>query len=286
MHPRPRLVAASLILSGALVLSLLAAVSSGASPAASGKVSAHLTKTSFTAAKAGSVKLVCTFSPASGRWNYVLSRNSGGKWTKVRSLSRTGSFKGTYNTTVKKLFGSKPVKVGKYRIKVSADANSVTRTFSVIKSASSNGDSGGTSGGSGGTGTDSKPEAGHWVSTSLGAGHGGVTSVSFDVSAGQASVAGFSFEYDYSSPGCSGSARAWIDTPSPIASGAFDTPASSSWSSSAAGVAPASGTFHGVFDSASQAHGTAQMLLMVSCGGFMTSANTGTFTWTAARSGS
>ncbi len=289
MSLRPRLVAASIFLGGALALSLLAVVSSSASLTASGKVSASLTKTSFTAAKAGSVKLVCRFSPTSKRWNYVLSRKSGSRWTKVRGLNRRGSFKGTYKTTVKKLFGSKPVKAGSYRVKVSADSNSVSRTFKVVKKPNSNDGSGGTDDGSGGTDDGSggaiKPEAGHWVSTSLGTGHGGVTAVSFDVSASQTSVAGFSFEYDYSNPSCSGSARAWIDTASPISAGQFETPSSSSWSSSAPGVAPASGTFRGTFDSATKAHGTAQMLLMVSCGSYMTPSNSGTFSWTASRAG-
>ena len=277
MIPRARLVASALVL-GAMLAVLLGVVSAGASLAKSGRVSASLTKTNFTVAQAGSVKLVCKFSPTSRRWNYVLSLKSGGNWTKVRSLNMTGTFKGTRNTTVKKLFGSKPVKVGSYRVKVSADSNSVTRTFKVIKKASSSGDSGGD------PSTASKPEAGHWVSTSLSGPYGRVTGVSFDVSAGQTSVSSFSFEYEYSNGPCSGTARSWINTPSPIAGGKFETPGSSGWSST--GV-PASGTFHGTFDSATKAHGTAQMLLTVRCGiqPPMLS-NSGTFSWTAARSGS
>jgi hypothetical protein len=259
-----------------LAVLLLGAGASSAS-AKSGKVSAYLTKTSFTTAQAGSVKLVCKFSPTSRRWNYVLSLKSGGKWTKVRSLNRTGSFNGTFNTTVKKLFGSKPIKAGSYRVKVSADANSVTRTFTV-KKASSSGGSGGDSS------TASKPEAGHWVSTGVSGPFGRVTGVSFDVSAGQTSVSSFSFEYEYSNGACSGTARSWIDTPSPIAGGKFETPSASPWSST--GV-PASGTFHGTFDSATKAHGTAQMLLRVTCGiQPPMPSDSGTFSWTAARSGS
>lgn len=271
MFPRPRLVASAVVLAGMVAVLLLGVVSPGASVTKSGRVSVRLTKTSFTVAQARSAKLVCTFSPTSRRWSYVLSFKTGAKWVTVRSVNRTGSFKGSHSMTVKKLFGSKPVKVGSYRIKVSADANSVTRTFKVIKNA--------------GSSTGSKPEAGHWVSTSLSGPRGRVTSVSFDVSAGQTSVAGFSFEYEYSNGPCSGSARAWIDTASPIAGGEFETPGSSSWSSTAAGVAPASGTFRGTFDSATKAHGTAQMLLMVSCSGMpMMPSSSGVFSWTATRS--
>ncbi len=118
-----------------LVLSLLGVVSSGASVAASGRVSASLSKTSLTSAQAGSVKLVCKFSPASTRWGYVLSLKKGAKWVTLRSVNKTGRFKGSYTVTVKKLFGSKAVKIGQYRVKVSADANSVTRGFKVVKAA-------------------------------------------------------------------------------------------------------------------------------------------------------
>ena len=147
MSSGPRRVVACAVLSGMLALSLLGVVSSGASVEAGGKVvSARLTKTSFTAAQAKTVKLVCKFSPASKRFGYLLSQKKGAKWVKVRSVNKTGSFKGSYTMTVKKLFGSKAVKVGQYRVKVSADANNVTRSFKVVKA---------TSGGS--TPTGSKP---------------------------------------------------------------------------------------------------------------------------------
>jgi hypothetical protein len=121
-------------LSGMLVFSLIGVVSSGASVEAGGKVvSARLTKTSFTAAQAGTVKLVCKFSPASSRFGYLLSWKKGAKWAKVRSVNKKGSFSGSYKMNVKKLFGSKSVKVGQYRVKVSADANSITRKFTVKK---------------------------------------------------------------------------------------------------------------------------------------------------------
>ena len=70
----------------------------GASPskASSGAISAHLTKKSFTKAQAGSVKLIYKFSAPSKSFAYPM--------------------------TVKKVFAGKPVKVGSYRLKLSAEA--------------------------------------------------------------------------------------------------------------------------------------------------------------------
>ena len=132
VSPLRRLTASSIVLSAALVLSLLAAGSSGASLRAKGKVvSVTLTPSaSFTAAQAAKTKLVCKFSPASKRVVLLLSTKKGSSWVKVRSVSKYGSTK-AYTTTVKSLFGSKPVKVGKYRAKISAEANSITRNFTV-----------------------------------------------------------------------------------------------------------------------------------------------------------
>jgi hypothetical protein len=125
------------------------AIPNSASVAASGRVTAHLTKTSFTAAQAESVKLVYAFSPASARFGYLLSLKKGANWVTVRSINKTGSFKGSYTMTVKQLFGSNALKIGQYRVKVSADANSVTRGFTVVKPPSDGG-------------STITPRAGHW----------------------------------------------------------------------------------------------------------------------------
>lgn len=118
---------------------VLALSSTGASLAStSGKgriVSAHLTKTSLTSAKARKVKLVYKVSPTSKSISYLLTKKSGTKWVKVRRTSKKGAFKGSYSVTVKKLFGPKAVKVGQYRVRVSADRNSLTRKFKVVKAA-------------------------------------------------------------------------------------------------------------------------------------------------------
>jgi hypothetical protein len=120
------------VLSAALAFSALGVFSASASAKPRGKVvSAKLTpRSSFTAAQANTVKLVCKFSPASKRVIFLLSMKKSAKWVKVRSVTKKGTFK-TYTTTVKKIFGSKAVKAGQYRIKISADANSLTRKLTV-----------------------------------------------------------------------------------------------------------------------------------------------------------
>jgi hypothetical protein len=137
MARRLRLVSATLALSAALVFSLVGVVSLGASLKAGGKVvSAKLTpKTTFTATEAKTTKLVCKFSPASKRVVFLLQMKKSSNWAKVRSTTKKGSIK-TNTTTVNKLFGPNAVKVGQYRVKVSADANSLTRKFTVKTSPS------------------------------------------------------------------------------------------------------------------------------------------------------
>jgi hypothetical protein len=50
---------------------------------------------------------------------------------KVRTVRKTGSFKGKHKLSVKKIFGRKPVKSGRYRLKLSANVNSKLLKFSV-----------------------------------------------------------------------------------------------------------------------------------------------------------
>jgi hypothetical protein len=94
-------------------------------------VSAFLSKTSFKSSEAGKVKLTYRFAPRSTSFAYLLSVKKGLKWVKVRSTRRTGSFRGSHTMTVKRLFGSKPVKRGSYRLKLSANMNSKLLGFRV-----------------------------------------------------------------------------------------------------------------------------------------------------------
>jgi len=105
--------------------------STSTSTSSSGKVSGHLTKTSFKRSEAAKVKLLYSFSPKSKVFAYALSIKKGSKWLTLRSVRKTGSFKGSYSMTVKQIFGSKPIKPGSYRIKLTADANSKTLAFRV-----------------------------------------------------------------------------------------------------------------------------------------------------------
>ena len=228
----------------------------------------------------GSVKVVYNFSAKSSRFAYVLSRKAGSKWSRVRSVSNRGSFRGSHTMTVKTTFGSKPITASQYRLELSSSANSVTLSFSVVP-----------------PGTP-KPQAGRWRATSLtgpvsGSAPSGntvtATELFFDVASSQQTVSAFGFSYEYSGPikmpysgPCSGSGDSAETALSPISNGQFFTPsATGAWTDAA------SGTFHGTFDSPTTAHGTAQMNLYVGGSGCFISGSsyTGTFNWTATRQG-
>ncbi len=94
-------------------------------------VSARPTKTSFKISQARKVKVVVKFSPASRKFNYLLSVKKGAKWVTVRNVKKSGNFAGRRSMTVKALFGTKAIKSGRYRVKLTADANSKTSSFKV-----------------------------------------------------------------------------------------------------------------------------------------------------------
>jgi hypothetical protein len=93
--------------------------------------SVKLTRKSFARAKARKVKLLVAFSPASRRFDYLLSFKKGAKWVTVRSVKKSGNFSALRRMTVKSLFGKKAAKAGRYRLKLTADANSRALTFRV-----------------------------------------------------------------------------------------------------------------------------------------------------------
>ena len=119
-------------MSGFLALLMIVVVPSSATAKAAGRVSASLTSTSFSPAQAGQVKLVSKFSSATPYLSYVLSHKHGAKWLKLRSITLHRAFKRPYRTSVQRLFGSMPVKPGRYRVKVSTHANGVTLSFTVV----------------------------------------------------------------------------------------------------------------------------------------------------------
>ncbi len=180
--------------------------------------------------------------------------------------------------TVRQLFGPKPVSAGQYRVKLSADANGVTLSFTLLAS--------------GGI----KPQAGYWVAKSLSGPVSGsgdesrdransvtVTSIFFTVTGDQATVSGFGFAYNYLGEpfdACIGRGSTADQAPSPITNGQFSTPAANPWS-----VPFSSGVFHGTFDSPTSAHGTAWLRGYIGAFNckYIGHASTGTFTWTATR---
>lgn len=260
------------LLSAALLLSLLGPAPAGASATRSGRVSAHLTKTTFTAAQAARVKLVYKVTRTSTRVTCVLSRRRGTRWLKLRSVSRRVPARSTRSLTVKQLFGGKAIAAARYRVKVSTRANGVTLRFTV---------------------TRPSPRAGSWRSTSLGGATGffvHITGVSFTVSS--AGVSRFTLAYFWSTPTspvggtCSGSDTSFPKTsPAPITGGSF-TSSSLRWPS---GIEVWSGRgseyFSGTFDSATKAHGTASLSWMIGVQCNPSSGTTGPFTWTAAWQG-
>jgi alpha-tubulin suppressor-like RCC1 family protein len=117
-------------LADAVPSSHLAAAASGA------KISAHLTKTSFTSAQASSVKLIYKFSKKSDSFSYLLTFKKSSKWQTVKSVKKKGSFNGSKSVAAKKIFAGKPIKVGSYRLKLSADQGSKRLRFKVVKASS------------------------------------------------------------------------------------------------------------------------------------------------------
>jgi alpha-tubulin suppressor-like RCC1 family protein len=104
----------------------------GAGSSARGKLSAHLSKTSFTSAQASKVKLVYKFSVPSKSFAYLLAIKRGTKWQKVVAVKKTGSFSGSHTMTVKRVFAGKTIKVGSYRLRLSCDYAAVTLSFKIV----------------------------------------------------------------------------------------------------------------------------------------------------------
>jgi hypothetical protein len=148
---------------------------------------------------------------------------------KVRNVSKTGSFKGSYKMTVKALFGSKSIKVGQYRVKLSADANSVSRKFKVIKAAP--------------TPDAIQPKVGFW----LGSGSDTVSTyvITFTVTSGGTNVTNFGVTINGSACAADGS----------IVTATSLYPVTNDSFSSGRG----NPSFSGSFDSATTVHGTSRV---------------------------
>ena len=138
----PFAIAAAIIVTlGVLLTSAPAGAATRA--AAGATISAHLTKTTFTSSQARSVKLTYKFAVKSKGFSYLLSFKKGSKWRVVKSVKRKGSFTGSKSMTVKQVFAGKSVKLGSYRLKLSADTGSKVLSFKVVKTASAGSPTGG-----------------------------------------------------------------------------------------------------------------------------------------------
>jgi hypothetical protein len=137
-----------------------------------------------------------------------------------------------------------------------------------------------------------KPKAGNWKVTIVSGGSGSGASGSFNinnagftVSSNHAKVYRFGFSFTYSGPIkppsgiCSGNGISAATKGSAIKRSKFSTPSITSWTGAG------SATYHGVFDSARRAHGTAVFQVFISGTGcqFSGTANTGTVHWRAKR---
>ncbi len=129
--------ASSRVLLGSVCLLLLIGTTSLAgatsTSASAAKFSARLSKASFSASQASSVKLVCKFPGKSGSFSYLLTHKIGKKWQTVKSVKKVSYRKGSYTMTVKKVFAGKAVKLGSYRLKISAGGASKLLAFKVVK---------------------------------------------------------------------------------------------------------------------------------------------------------
>ncbi len=118
----------------ALSLSLVTAGAAFGTTPSGGKISwARLAQKKLTKFEVGSVLLHYEFSKESSHFAYRLQIRQGKKWKAVKSVEKHGHFKGMKSMSVKKLFARKPVKLGSYRVKLSADRGSRTLSFEVIQ---------------------------------------------------------------------------------------------------------------------------------------------------------
>lgn len=122
----------SAVLCALLLIGTSTLAGAASSKASAATISARLTKTSFKSSQARSVKLIYKFSAPSKTFAYKLTIRKGSKWLKVKSVKKTGTFKSSKSMTVKKVFAGKSIKVGTYRLKLSADGGSKLLGFKVV----------------------------------------------------------------------------------------------------------------------------------------------------------
>ncbi len=123
-----------------LTVLIVSAVSSGAlagstaTDSAKTKITAKLSRASFTPAQANKVKLTYRFSTLTRSFEYRLFTKKGSRWTKLRSVAKKGSFLGARKQVVKSFFGVRKIAVGRYRLDLIADRGKISKYFRVLKS--------------------------------------------------------------------------------------------------------------------------------------------------------
>ncbi len=115
----------------ALLLACASTLVGAASSATSAKLSARLTQTEFVASEVKSVKLVYTCPASSKSFSYHLIYKRGSIWQPVNSAKKNGSFTSRKSMALGKLFGSKKVKVGLYRVQISCAGVSKSLNFRI-----------------------------------------------------------------------------------------------------------------------------------------------------------
>jgi len=116
---------------GFAMLLAFTSLARAASSATSAKLSARLTQTEFVASEVKSVKLVYTCPASSKSFSYHLIYKRGSIWQPVNSAKKNGSFTSRKSMALGKLFGSKKVKVGLYRVQISCAGVSKSLNFRI-----------------------------------------------------------------------------------------------------------------------------------------------------------
>jgi alpha-tubulin suppressor-like RCC1 family protein len=111
------------------------------------ELTAHLAATSLAPAQASEIRLSFRFRHPSTRFSLLLERRQRAKWLPLRSVKFKGRFKGVRRSTVKKIFGSRALRTGRYRLRLSSDKNSVSLKFSIFAAEPITGASGVSAGG-------------------------------------------------------------------------------------------------------------------------------------------
>jgi len=115
-------------------VAMLAGASALAGAARSSVISAHLTKKSFTKEQVETVDLIYSFATTSKSFGYLLSFKRDSAWLKVKSVKKSGAFRGSKKSTVKQLFAGRSPKVGEYRLELRSDGGSKRLGFTIKNS--------------------------------------------------------------------------------------------------------------------------------------------------------